>query len=196
MAGRLGALRATGGHRRIALGDRRRVGLGVLAVAILLAVGYQLFGRVSMVAPQVAPPRATATIGVGAEAVAVGPDGSILAWLPLSEELRLPALPISEPPPKGELGGEVLEQALVLGAAPAALRPYIERSYFGASGVDVVLRTGIELRFGDATRLEEKWKAAAAVLASPEITEAGYVDLRAPRRPSVGGSGHTLPPVS
>lgn len=195
MARRVGALKATGRGRRIAPGDWRRVGLALLAVAILAAVGYQLFVRGSTIAPRLAPPRATATIGVGSDAVAVGPDGSILAWLPLSEELRLPALPISEPPPKGELGGEMLEQALVLGAAPAALRPYMERSYYGETGVDVVLRSGIELRFGDATRLEEKWRAAAAVLANPEIAEAGYVDLRAPRRPAVGGSGYTLPPL-
>lgn len=195
MAGRLGALKAIGAQRRIALGDWRRVGLALLATAVLAAAAYQLFGRGSTVAPHVAPPRATATIGEGSDAVAVGPDGTILASLPLPEEIRLPALPISEPPPKGELGGEVLEQALVLGAAPAALRPYIERSYYGESGVDVILRSGIELRFGDATRLGEKWKSAVAVLANPEIVELGYVDLRAPRRPAVGGSGHTLPPL-
>jgi hypothetical protein len=195
MASRLGALRATGGRRWIALSDWRRVGLALLAVAILAAAAYQFFGRGSTVTPHVAPPRATATIGQGSEAVAVGPDGTILESLPLPEEIRLPALPISEPPPKGELGGEVLEQALVLGAAPTALRPYIERSYYGESGVDVILRSGIELRFGEATRLREKWKSAVAVLANPEIVELGYVDLRAPRRPAVGGSGHTLPPL-
>lgn len=176
------------------LGPLRTAGLALLAVAILAGVAYQLFIRGSTVAPQVAPPRATATIGAGADAVAVGPEGTILAWLPLSDELQLPALPISEPPRKGQLGGRVLEQALVLGAAPAALRPYIERSYYD-SGVDLELRGGIELRFGDATQLEEKWKAAAAVLANPELVELGYVDLRAPRRPAVGGSGHTLPAV-
>jgi hypothetical protein len=202
VAGRLGALRSGGGRRRSPLRQSRlgvdawrRLGLGLLVVALLLVLPYQFLIRGSTVAPQIAPPRATATIGEGPDAVAVGPDGTILGWLPLSDELQLPALPISVPPRKGQLGGEVLEQALVLGAAPASLRPYIERSYYGESGVDVELRGGIELRFGDATRLGEKWKAAAGVLANPEITELGYVDLRAPRRPAVGGSGHTLPAV-
>jgi hypothetical protein len=115
--------------------------------------------------------------------------------LPLSEELRLPRLPLSEPPASGRLSGPVLQQARVLGAAPAALRPYLSSSYYGELGVDVELSSGIELRFGDASQAAAKWKAAAAVLADPSITELGYVDLHAPGRPSVGGSGHTLPPV-
>ena len=61
----------------------------------------------------------------------------------------------------------MLQQARVLGAAPAALRPYIASSYYGESGVDVKLRSGIELRFGDASQAGEKWRAAAAVLADP-----------------------------
>lgn len=145
--------------------------------------------------PRVILPRATATIGAGSEAVGVSADGVVLDWLTLPEESQLPQLPLSEPPDKERLGGPLLEQALVLGAAPASLRPYVERSYYGESGVDVELRSGIELRFGDATRAEEKWKAAAAVLANPSITALDYVDLHAPRRPTVGGSGHTLPPL-
>ena len=80
-------------------------------------------------------------------------------------------------------------------AAPATLRPYIERSYYGESGVDVELRSGIELRFGDASQAVTKWEAAAAVLADPSIEALDYVDLHAPRRPARGGSGHTLPPI-
>ena len=84
--------------------------------------------------------------------------------------------------------GHVLKQAQVLGAAPAALRPYVERSYYGESGVDVILTTGIELRFGDASQAKRKWKAAAAVLADPSVTALDYVDLHAPTHPAVGGS--------
>ena len=58
-----------------------------------------------------------------------------------------------------------------------------------------MLRSGIELRFGDASQAGAKWKAAAAVLADPSITTLDYVNLFVPGRPSVGGSGHTLPPV-
>jgi len=177
------------------LGPVRRALLAFLLVAVLAGAAYAFLVRDSTVAPRLIPPTATATIGSGSEAVAVGRDGAILEWLPISGELQLPRLPLSEPPSKGRLGGAMLEQARVLGGAPAALRPYLESSYYGESGVDVVLRSGIELRFGDPSRLAEKWRAAAAVLASPTIEALDYVDLHAPRRPAVGGSGHTLPPI-
>lgn len=163
--------------------------------AVALGATYWLAIRDSTVAAKLEVPRATATIGAGSDAVAVGSDGQILAWLPLSEEQLLPYLPLSSVPKGGRLAGPVLEQARVLGAAPATLRPYIESSYYGESGVDVELRSGIELRFGDASQAAAKWKAATAVLADPSITALDYVDLHAPRRPAVGGSGHTLPPI-
>ncbi len=169
------------------------IALGLTLVALL---GVYWFGvRDSTVEPHLVPLVATATIGTGSGAVAVGPNGQILTWLPLSEEQPLPTLPLSEPPKGGELAGPVLQQARVLGAAPAALRPYLESSYYGETGVDVKLRSGIELRFGDASQARAKWKAAAAVLADPSITTLDYVDLHAPGRPAVGGSGHTLPPA-
>lgn len=180
--------------------DGPRASIGrLLALALLVALAaallYQFVLRDKTVEPQVIVPRATATIGSGSDAIAVGPEGQILAWLPLSEELQLPSLPLAAPPESGRLAGRLLQQARVLGAAPATLRPYIESSYYGESGVDVNLRSGIELRFGDASQADAKWKAAAAVLADRSITALDYVDLRAPRRPAVGGSGHTLPPV-
>ncbi|HSS04789.1 MAG TPA: cell division protein FtsQ/DivIB [Solirubrobacterales bacterium] len=173
---------------------RRRL---LVAVAIVAAAGavYAFLIRDSTVEPRLLAPRATATIGTGSDAIAVGPEGQILAWLPLSEDLQLPYLSLSSPPKGGRLAGPVLQQARVLGAAPATLRPYIERSYYGESGVDVELRSGIELRFGDASQATAKWKAAAAVLADPSITALDYVDLHAPGRPAVGGSAHTLPPA-
>lgn len=169
--------------------------LWVILGVIAAAAAYQLLLGERTVAPRLSPPLATATIGAGSTAIAVGPEGQILTWLPLSEEPQLPSLPLSAPPKDGRLAGPVLQQARVLGAAPATLRPYIESSYYGESGVDVMLRSGIELRFGDASQAATKWKAAAAVLADPSITALDYVDLHAPGRPAVGGSGHTLPPV-
>jgi hypothetical protein len=166
----------------------------LLAVIAAGAVWQLLFGG-KTVEPHLEPLVATATIGTGSDAVAVGPNGQILTWLPLSEERPLPSLPLSEPPKGGKLAGPALQQARVLGAAPAALRPYLESSYYGETGVDVKLRSGIELRFGDASQAAAKWKAAAAVLADPSITALDYVDLHAPGRPAVGGSGHTLPPL-
>jgi hypothetical protein len=98
-------------------------------------------------------------------------------------------------PKSGHLAGPVREQARVLGAAPAALRPYVERSYYGESGVDVDLTSGIELRFGDASQAKLKWRAAAAILADPSIAALDYVDLHAPGRPAYAGEGHSLPPA-
>ncbi|HZK16138.1 MAG TPA: cell division protein FtsQ/DivIB [Solirubrobacterales bacterium] len=169
--------------------------LAVLVLAGAVAAVHWFGVRDTTVAGEVRAPRATATIGSGEDAVAVGPDGHVLSWLPLPEEVQLPRLPLDEPPRSGRLSGPALQQARVLGAAPAALRPYIESSFYGESGVDVELRGGVELRFGDASRAGEKWRAAAAVLSDPLIASLDYVDLHAPGRPAVGGSGHTLPPV-
>jgi hypothetical protein len=173
----------------------RRALIGLVLLAVVAAIAYWVLVREASVEADLQPPRVTATIGTGSDAIAVGPSGEILAWLPLAEDAQLPRLPLSVPPEAGRLSGPVLEQARVLGAAPAKLRPYVESSYLGESGIDVKLRSGIELRFGDASQAGAKWKAAAAVLADPSIETLDYVDLHAPRRPAVGGSGHTLPPI-
>lgn len=185
-----GALRA-GRSERIPL--RRFALIGLLALAVL-AAAYLLVLHKGSVEADVDVPVPSAVIGSGSDAVVVGPRGQILDWLPPPEDGTLPSLPLREVPRSGRLGGTMLQQAIVLGAAPAALRPHVERSYHGESGVDVVLRSGIELRFGDASRAGEKWRAAATVLADPSLTALDYINLYAPSRPTVGGSGHALPP--
>jgi hypothetical protein len=167
----------------------------VILIALLgVAAVYLFLVRDSRVAPEVRSPQAVATIGSGQSAVAVTASGAIVPWLPLPDEAELPLLPPAEPPQNGQLAGPMLQQARVLGAAPAALRPYLAGSYYGEGGVDVETSAGIELRFGDASQLPQKWKAAAAVLADPSIEALDYVDLHAPGRPAIGGSGHALPP--
>jgi hypothetical protein len=174
----------------------RRWLLALAALLVVMVAAWWLLLRDDGDEGEVkAPPRPTSVIGSGSTVVAVGPEGQILAGRTLPEDAQLPSLPLSSPPRSGRLAGPVLEQARILGAAPATLRPYIESSYYGESGVDVKLRSGIELRFGDASQSAAKWKAAAAVLADPSIEALDYVDLHAPGHPSVGGSGHTLPPV-
>jgi Cell division protein FtsQ/DivIB, C-terminal len=169
----------------------------VVLLAVLLAVGAYLlfFSGPSTVEPRLRAVVATAVIGTGPGAVGVAADGVLLTSQPPPEGGSVPSLPIDEPPASGRLAGPVLTQARVLGAAPAALRPCVEGSFFGESGVDVKLRSGIELRFGDASRVAEKWSSAAAVLADPSIASLDYVDLHSPGRPAVGGSSHTLPPA-
>lgn len=172
-----------------------RSSIGVILLVIVIAfIAQRLFGD-KVVTGTVKVPAPVATIGSGEDAVGVAADGEVVPWWPLSDEPDLPQLPLSEPPESGHLAGPTLEQARILGAAPDALRPYLAGSYYGESGVDVETTSGIELRFGDATQAELKWKAAAAVLADPEIEALDYVDLHAPKHPALGGSGHTLPPA-
>jgi hypothetical protein len=173
----------------------RRPLLALAAVLVAGAVAYQWVLRDEVVSPQVDVPRPAASLGPGPDAVGIGPDGDVLAWLPPPEEGSVPQLPAMTPPKGGRLSGPMLQQARVLGAAPAALRPHLASSFYGESGVDVELRSGVELRFGDASNVGAKWSAAAAVLADPSIAALDYVDLHAPSRPAVGGSGHLLPPV-
>jgi cell division septal protein FtsQ len=158
-------------------------------------VVYVFLLRGSTVTPHLIFSQPVAVIGSGSGAVPVAADGTILAWLPAPEEGDLPKLPLDTPPKGPRLQGPVLEQVRVLGATPPALLPYVEGSYYGESGVDVNLTSGIELRFGDSTQASRKWRAAAVVLANPSVTALDYVDLHAPSHPDVGGSGHALPPV-
>lgn len=172
-----------------------RLALAAAAVIVAAVAVYWFFVREGTAEPTVMVPRLAAQIGEGPDAVGVTASGAMVRWLPLPEEPPLPRLPLEEPPKGGRLRGPALEQAKVLGAVPDALRPYVAGSYFGESGVDVELTTGIELRFGDASQAARKWRAAAAVLADPSITALDYVDLHAPSRPSYEGSEHELPPV-
>ena len=172
----------------------RRLLVSVAALVVAAAIVWLFLVRDTVVAPQVDTPVATATLGSGEDAVAVTSSGGVVPWLPLPEEPELPELPLAELPRGGRLAGPMLEQARVLGAAPAALRPYLARSYYGTDGVDVETTAGIELRFGDATQAARKWRAVAAVLADPSIEALDYVDVSAPSRPGISGSGHTLPP--
>jgi cell division septal protein FtsQ len=168
----------------------------LLAAAVLLAaVGYLFLLRGTTVTPRLVSSEPVALLGSGSSAVAVAADGTILAWLPPPAEGSLPRLPLDSPPKGPRLQGPALQQVRVLGATPAALRPYVESSAYGESGVDVSLASGIELRFGDATDAARKWRAAAAVLADPTLTALDYVDLHAPSHPATGGSGHTLPSI-
>lgn len=166
----------------------------VLAVIVVAFVYQRVFGG-KTIAPHLVSSRPVAAIGSGEGAVAVAEDGTILTWFPPGEDVHLPALPIESAPKGPRVQGPMLEQVRVLAAAPAALLPYVEGSYFGESGVDVNLTSGIELRFGNSAGARRKWRAAAAVLASPETTSLDYVDLHAPAHAATAGSGHTLPPL-
>jgi hypothetical protein len=175
------------------LGSLRRPLLAAAAVAVLAALVYLFLLRSATVEPRLVSSDPVAAIGSGSSTVAVAADGTVLGWLTLPEDESLPRLPLEAAPKGPRLKGTALEQVRVLGATPPGLRRYVEGSYYGESGVDVMLAPGIELRFGDSTQAARKWRAAVAVLADPSVTTLDYVDLHAPGRPAVGGSGHTLP---
>jgi cell division septal protein FtsQ len=124
----------------------------------------------------------------GGREVPVAADGTLLAGVPVGEA-ELPVLEVDEVPGEGALGGEPLEQALVVGAAPEPLRPLIEKvDYTDDYGVEITLRGDIPVRFGSGSGAQEKWAAAAAVLADPKLDALTYVDVRVPVRPAAGGA--------
>jgi cell division protein FtsQ len=91
-----------------------------------------------------------------------------------------------------------LRAVRVAAAAPAALRGRLEElERRKEDGLVVRLREGPELIFGDATRMQAKWTAAARVLADKAAAGASYVDLRLPGRPAAGGlPAETVAPVA
>jgi hypothetical protein len=181
VAGRLGSLRA-----------RAIIAVALAVVAAIAA--YWFLVRQGTTEPHVSVPRLAATIGEGEKAIGVTANGTLVRWLPVPGEPAPPRLPLDRPPMGGRVKGPALEQVRVLGAVPGKLRPYLESSGYGEeSGVVVTLATGIELIFGDASQVAKKWRAAAAVLADPEVTSLDYVNLQAPSRPTYGGSEHELP---
>jgi cell division protein FtsQ len=125
--------------------------------------------------------------GDGQREVAVAAGGSILPGVD-ADGLNLPALHVDDLPESGRLGGDALEEARVIGAAPTPLRPLIEgATTTGDYGLVVTLHDGIDVRFGTESKARTKWAAAAAVLADPKVTTLEYVDVQVPARPAIGG---------
>jgi hypothetical protein len=91
------------------------------------------------------------------------------------------------PPGSRVEGGPASRAIAILAAAPAPLRPKIKNLSFQKDGIVVTLYKGPELRFGDASRPNAKWLAAARVLADPSSRGASYIDVALPERPGAGG---------
>lgn len=134
-------------------------------------------------------------MGEGAEAMLIATDGTVLGPAGGQEsELPLLTLPnqggeesvAAEKPAAGEkLTGRAQAQAIVLGATPPELRPFVERSRYSPNGLEVILDTDLVLLFHDASHAGQKWRAAATMIAEPEVESGSYVDLTVPRRPAV-----------
>lgn len=126
-----------------------------------------------------------AVVGEGEEAVLVASDGTLLGVIG-GDSGTLPR--IAGKPPSDDrtaLDGPRLAQAIVLGATPTEIRPFVNGSRMGKRGVEVELSNGLVLVFGDDSKPGAKWKAAATVIADPELVDAGTIDLTVPWRPAV-----------
>jgi cell division protein FtsQ len=132
----------------------------------------------------------------GDRKVPVAADGSLLPGLRVDGN-DLPELGVGELPASGRLGGDPLQEALAMGAAPGPLRPLIATGSVSRDyGVVLTMRSGIELRFGTGGRADEKWVAIAAILADRKLTSLSYVDVRVPERPAVGGTSAPTAPAT
>ncbi|MDX6652696.1 MAG: cell division protein FtsQ [Solirubrobacterales bacterium] len=121
----------------------------------------------------------------GGALIAAAADGTLLRGVPAQS--GIPRLRLPTAPRGNRLQGGALAQAVVLGAAPAPLRRYAIASSIVAETIQVRLRNGPELRFGDASRAAAKWAAVAKILADPRVGQVAYIDVSAPHRPAVGG---------
>ncbi len=122
--------------------------------------------------------------GEDSNALLIASDGTVLGS-PGDQVERLPTITEGDPPDGGRLDGIALDQALVLGATPSELRSFVDSGEVTGDGVQVTLSNGLILLFGQPGQAAKKWKAAATVIADPELTDVGYVDLSVPRRPAV-----------
>ena len=59
-------------------------------------------------------------------------------------------------------------------------------------GIEVTLKGGIPVKFGDSDAAEEKWAAVSAILANPQVKTLTHLDVRVPERPSIGGAAPQL----
>ncbi len=174
----------------------RRVLIGLCVLAVIVGAVYIFALRGSSTPPaQAQPTRPVAQIGEGKTVILVGENGELLGASKTKGEPKLPVLVMKKRPPTDRVRGHVLEEVRIIAAAPKALRPYLAKADLGKTGVDVVLNSGIEIRFGDQSEAPRKWKAAAAVLADPSVTLLSYVDVHSPTRPSIEGEGVELPPA-
>ncbi len=142
-----------------------------------------------------------AALTVAGARTAVAADGVVLGPALLSGSL--PALnggssrtTVGRLPGQRVTGGPLLASLAVLGAVPGPLARAITRAFTGPKGATVVMRNGLVVYFGDATRPHAKWLALARVLTDPSSTGASYVDVRLPERPAAGFSGGVGPAAS
>ena len=128
----------------------------------------------------------------GSSEVPVAGDGTLLRGVSAEGE-GLPEVGVESIPAGAKLDGEPLTFARTAGAAPDPIRALIkDLAVEPGEGIQVTLRGGIPVKFGDPDALEEKWSAVAAILANPQVKTLTHLDVRVPGRPSIGGAAPPL----
>jgi cell division septal protein FtsQ len=127
-----------------------------------------------------------ALTGPDGKSVPVAYDGTLL---PRVAKRKLPAVAVAATPARdGFETRRVRVLVSVLAAAPAPLRPQLERAYLDEErGIVVAMRDGPTLELGTSRRLPAKWASAARVLAAASSSGADEIDVRLPERPSASG---------
>jgi cell division protein FtsQ len=128
--------------------------------------------------------RPVGAMEIGGRSVAIAADGTVLDGAP-TKGLAVIAAAGSAAGTK-VTGTDATRLVRLLAAAPADLRARAQRALRGPSGLAVAFRDGPRIDFGDLSRLDAKWLAAAAVLADADSRGAAYVDVRLPERPVAG----------
>jgi cell division protein FtsQ len=130
--------------------------------------------------------RPVGAIVVAGRQTAVAADGTLLHDVVVPG--TLPSIPVIVPPGGARVSAPGTRHAVaLLAAAPYQFLSHISQVItVPAHGLVAQLRRGPTIYFGDPTRLEAKWAAVTAVLASQGSNGATYVDVTNPVRPAAG----------
>lgn len=135
-----------------------------------------------------------ASLAAAGVRTAVAADGVVLGPALLSGSLPSVSGSVAPAPGRRVRAASLLAALAVLGAAPAPLAVHVERVFTGAEGLTMVMRNGLLVYFGDASRPHAKWLSLVRVLADPSSAGASYVDVRLPSRPAAGFPAGVTPP--
>jgi len=125
-----------------------------------------------------------AAMDIGGRPVAIAADGTVLDGAPTR---GLPVIAATGSAAGTKVTGtDATRLVRLLAAGPRQLRTRVRRALRTPRGLSLELRDGPRLDFGDLSRPEAKWLAAAAVLADEESRGAAYIDVRLPERPVAG----------
>jgi cell division protein FtsQ len=136
---------------------------------------------------QVVERRPVAALARGGDRrIPVTSNGTLLRGV--TAERDLPSVKLKSDPAGPRITDKKILGALaVAGAVPGPLRPRTNEVKVDRRGVIVDLEDGPELIFGPGAQADQKWAAAARVLAEISAQGATYLDLRIPGRVAAGG---------